>query len=961
MIRVRKNIVCILIPLALLVAACGGGGGGGSAGGTGTPPPAGSTQAAITVANAHSTVLLGNAFFEGVVQLGISALDNIFDLSDTGQLSANMTCRRVLTTGTGTMELTDNDANLVISNGDQVRLTYNDCFQDSLNDAPTGQIDVNVIALSINADGSTTGEVRVTIPGPLVFDNGDGTSVEANGSFSMAFTATASIENLAFSMSGGDSFSVTVRSGATSTTEVGTNLSLSRQVDASGNFNVSGSVSVDSELLGGGVNCATVTDLSGALGGFPGNGTLRCTGRASSAARVVAVTANQVRTEADPEGDGTYVDVGVLPNGNGWWGDYVEGTIFSTRVDRPSSAGTGVIPTIQSDSLGVNVNDAAFYATGNVLYVSNDVGITVIDTSTMNISNSIAMSDRPDAIAVSDDGSALWVGFKDATEIVAVDTATLTPGTRIGLGVTVQNGFDRYAAQLRVVPGTADTVVVSIVGGTELLAFGNGVLLPSIVDDFLAPTIFEFQDATTLVGIDAGISTRPVSVVSVDANGLTLDKQLTNFGSGSHMSLEGDQVWTDSGRVVDAGSETISGRVDFDQTNITPFRHGVVADQAAGRAYFYHSFDNLLDFYDTTTLTALGSYRVNTSGSLRTMIKSPANELFLVLDTEIHKVDTTPLRQNMGRVCTTADLGGQLGPDVFLQIDCQFNDSIYDAARDLIYATLPSAAGPNGNSVAVIDPATGSIQSYIFVGSEPTDLAMSGTGNRLYVALSEANLYAEVDLQSQALLARHKLNPEVVFGWPQMPVAVAASPLNDTDVLIGTEREFSLYSSGIQAANIIERVSLPTELFFDSTGTRGYGFTQNRDLWSFDVDSSGGTNPVETRNVDLFGDVAIKNDVLYGRGGNLVDPDTAQLVSSCPVSVQTGVEPDPDSSDVFYFMFAFDSEITVCDQDTLTTGSPFPVPRFGEGALYKAMTKAGPNRLAITGNTKMMLLDPGEF
>lgn len=98
-----------------------------------------------------------------------------------------------------------------------------------------------------------------------------------------------------------------------------------------------------------------------------------------------------------------------------------------------------------------------------------------------------------------------------------------------------------------------------------------------------------------------------------------------------------------------------------------------------------------------------------------------------------------------------------------------------------------------------------------------------------------------------------------------------------------------------------------------------------------------------------------------GGGGNLVDPDTALVIKSCPVSVHTGVEPDPKSSSIFYFQLAFDSEITVCNQDALTVGSPFTVPRFGEGALYKMMTKAGANRLAITGNTKMMLLDPAEF
>ena len=607
----------LFIPTLLLVAACGGGGGGGDAGGTGTPPPVGSTQAAITSANAHSTVLLGNAFLEGVLQLGISALDNVFDLSDMGQITANMACRRVVTTGSGTMQLTDNDANSTVSNGDSVRLTYTACYQDSLNDAPTGRVDVDIVTLSINSDGSTAGEVRISIPTSMVFDDGNGSSVEIIGSFSMAFTATADIENLNFTMSATDSFSVTARSGSTTSIEVGKNFSLSRRVDSANNYVISGSVNIDSELLGGGINCGTINDLAGVLGNFPDSGLLRCTGNNNSAAQIVAVSASQTRTEVDPEGDGSYVDAGITTNGGGLWDDYVEGTLFATLLDRPSSAVSGTVPTITSDVLTLDVTDIAYDAVNNTLYVTNDIGITVVDASTMTVSSSLPIADRPDAVAVSDDGSTLWIGFKDAAEIVPVDTATMTPGSRVALGVTVQNGFDRFAGHLRIVPGTVNTVVVSIVGGAEVLAFENGTLLPSIVDDFFGPTVFEFQNGTTLVGFDAGTSGRPVSLISLDANGLTLTKQLQGFGGGVHMSLEQDRVWVNSGRVLDAESETIFGSVDFDQLNISPSRRGVAVDATAGRVYFYDELGNFLDFYDTTTLTALGSYRVNSTGRLR--------------------------------------------------------------------------------------------------------------------------------------------------------------------------------------------------------------------------------------------------------------------------------------------------------------------------------------------------------
>jgi hypothetical protein len=67
--------------------------------------------------------------------------------------------------------------------------------------------------------------------------------------------------------------------------------------------------------------------------------------------------------------------------------------------------------------------------------------------------------------------------------------------------------------------------------------------------------------------------------------------------------------------------------------------------------------------------------------------------------------------------------------------DIPTNDIMWDSSRGVIYASLPSNIGPNGNSIAVIDPLTGAITSTVFVGSEPSRLAISGDNQHLYVGL----------------------------------------------------------------------------------------------------------------------------------------------------------------------------------------------------------------------------------
>ena len=64
------------------------------------------------------------------------------------------------------------------------------------------------------------------------------------------------------------------------------------------------------------------------------------------------------------------------------------------------------------------------------------------------------------------------------------------------------------------------------------------------------------------------------------------------------------------------------------------------------------------------------------------------------------------------------------------------NDLVWDPARNVLYASIPSSAGTNGNSIAVVDPASGTITSTVFAGSEPGCLALSGDGSYLYAAIN---------------------------------------------------------------------------------------------------------------------------------------------------------------------------------------------------------------------------------
>ncbi len=83
-------------------------------------------------------------------------------------------------------------------------------------------------------------------------------------------------------------------------------------------------------------------------------------------------------------------------------------------------------------------------------------------------------------------------------------------------------------------------------------------------------------------------------------------------------------------------------------------------------------------------------------------------------------------------------VNAQTTPANIRTVSLTTNDIVYDLFSQKIYASVPSSAGASGNSITVIDPMTGMVGPPIFIGSEPTRLAISDDGKYLYVALDGA-------------------------------------------------------------------------------------------------------------------------------------------------------------------------------------------------------------------------------
>lgn len=234
------------------------------------------------------------------------------------------------------------------------------------------------------------------------------------------------------------------------------------------------------------------------------------------------------------------------------------------------------------------------------------------------------------------------------------------------------------------------------------------------------------------------------------------------------------------------------------------------------------------------------------------------------------------------------------------------NDVVYDSSRDVLYASIPSSAGtPLGNSIATIDPSTGSVLDSIFVGSEPNTLGISDDGSHVFVGIDGARSVRSWQPGSNSLSALVSLNASfsqavahdfaVVPGQPSVAV-VSADGVGSTangDLVLFDGSVTTPLNNGFNDANYIGFTNPTTLVGFDDSNT---GFQASRfertaaTLFSLE-DSQNGV--VGGFNVEA----EVGSDGLfYFTDGTVVDPETLNSLGRFNTglsSINQLVEPVP--------------------------------------------------------------------
>lgn len=284
-----------------------------------------------------------------------------------------------------------------------------------------------------------------------------------------------------------------------------------------------------------------------------------------------------------------------------------------------------------------------------------------------------------------------------------------------------------------------------------------------------------------------------------------------------------------------------------------------------------------------------------------------------------------------------ADAGAQLR-----QINLPTNDLIYDPVTQKLYASVPSSAGTRGNSITVIDPATGQLGPSIFVGSEPGKLAITSDSSAIYVSVATGTAVRRFDIASLTPGAQFSLGNDSFFG-PYRVEDMIAIPGTSSSVVISRQYNgvsprhagVAVFDNGVQrptttpghtGSNVIEISASPTRIYGYNNETTEFGFRR------LDLNPSGISVVDATGNLfsGFSQDIRYDNSRVYNTCGDAIDPEARVYLGRFNVFCPSLVRPDSPRGLVIFLtptsQFGSQYELkTFNEQSFLQVGAAIPV------------------------------------
>ena len=829
----RKGLHVFAATVLFLVGACGGGGGGGSDSGGGPPlppPPSGNDTTFGTLAldrNNADAIGLAISLSEGALAVYQAAINAVINFASP----RGMPVRSCGNSGTLSVSLLDNDTSFGISAGDTLDVIFTDCYDTIVDGTVNGSLSIVVSQFALDG-GSARLAGDLTFPaGFTIIDPADPSVVaDVSGSGTFDFVLDAP-EVLTVQATGDQDFAVRIGNITERMRNFVLTKTATRLAPGSSAANVDTQVTIDtfyvSELLGGSFTC-TSSDLAfdGNISGIALRASVTCTGLNRSAVRIT----NQNEVGVDPEGDGTFEDVGLFD-----WDLAIDG-FLATDSGLVLDEIAGDIPI---GRITMRANDVTWDWGRDRLLVTTKADDPSFPNTLLEISliNNIVRPlatylDEPNLVELSEDGSRLYVTFTGSPEIRPYDAATFQSLPLIMVTSDETISPDYAVLDIAVSPADANRIAVAFqfvgTGTTDVVIIDGDAQMANTYRDASGGSgdnldVVEFsQDGARVFGG----TTRSTGghVLDVDANGVSGTTFIQSGFSGRFQRVDGqiysgNTVYDDTSLVRVGSYRSTPGLVGIDLPNIRTF---VLQGSQLG-------------VFERDTFLSLATYDLGLDPLTTIDAIVPAGgKLVLVEEDSLYFLNVADFVTTNTGECLVETLATNENEN-YTRFGCPVTDVAYDEARGSIYAALDSSLGINGNSIAVIDSTIDLVNLYVYVGSEPSAITISGDGRYLYVLFDGADVMKTIDLDSLQIIRELPLELEMtaVGPAPREGLALVASPVENDSVIVTLAEfagspftEYALVRDGARLPDEVSSGDLQgtfenrdPRLFFDAAGT----------------------------------------------------------------------------------------------------------------------------------------------
>lgn len=205
-------------------------------------------------------------------------------------------------------------------------------------------------------------------------------------------------------------------------------------------------------------------------------------------------------------------------------------------------------------------------------------------------------------------------------------------------------------------------------------------------------------------------------------------------------------------------------------------------------------------------------------------------------------------------------------------LDQPVNDIAYSISSGLIYATVPSTGGPNGNYLIAVDPFTKEVVGRVFAGSEPNRIALTSDERYVYVSLDGSGSVKRFAVRG--LVA--DLSFSLGFGSSGANYAEDIAPIHGKPHLLAVSRRnlccsprhegVAVYDNGVQLPNVTSRFQQTNEIESGTDGLSLYGYNSETSEFGFrKIGLSESGAAITSTQTHSFGSYSLEIRYLRGR------------------------------------------------------------------------------------------------